>query len=63
MSERRICSNCEGAWAKPRGKLCSACYEYERRNGKPRPESVIIAHGRRLMERRLTVRRPGTTLL
>lgn len=43
------CRNCE--WAKPRAKgLCMPCYLYERRHGTARPESLIVAHGERLLE-------------
>ena len=49
----RVCANCEAAWARPRGRLCSACYEYRRRIGRDRPEDLVVAHGRRVLDKRL----------
>lgn len=46
----KACGNC-GARARPGRRECSACAEYRRTHGFPRPEHTIIAHGQRLLER------------
>jgi predicted ATP-dependent serine protease len=45
----RPCTNCRWRHAERHG-LCQACNMYERRNGEPRPQEKIVAHGRRLAE-------------
>lgn len=32
-------------------RLCFTCYQYRRRTGRDRPESVVVAHGRRIVAR------------
>lgn len=32
---------------------CDACAAYWRRTGRDRPEELVVAHGRRILERRL----------
>jgi len=44
-----VCVVCE--WAQPYAdSRCEPCYRYRRRTGLDRPEHLIVAHGRRLLE-------------
>lgn len=44
-----VCVVCE--WAEPYAQdRCEACYRYRRRTGRDRPEDLIVAHGRWLLE-------------
>jgi hypothetical protein len=45
------CANCHSADVRPTKTLCSACYEYDRRTGKARPEEVVVKHNVRRFER------------
>jgi len=51
-TEPRSCVNCDAAWARQRGRLCWACINYRRRTGKDRPEALVVAHGRRVLDKR-----------
>jgi hypothetical protein len=44
------CQNCRSADVRPTKKLCTACYDYERRTGRHRPEATVIKHNRRRFE-------------
>ena len=44
------CQNCHSAKVRPTTDLCSACYEYDRRTGKARPEEVVVKHNVRRFE-------------
>ncbi len=50
-----VCVVCEWAEA-TKAKRCGTCYAYRRRNGRDRPEELIVAHGRRLLEEELEAR-------
>lgn len=52
VSDRRLCSNCEAAYARARGTWCWACVNYRRRTGRDRPEALVVAHGRRMLDKR-----------
>ncbi len=43
------CATCEWAEATRQGE-CHTCAQYRRRNGRERPEELIVGHGRRLVE-------------
>lgn len=45
------CVNCHSAGVRPTKTLCSACYEYDRRTGRPRPQGLVVKHNDRLIER------------
>ena len=45
-----LCHRCLLAGAK-RGPLCSACLEYQRRTGTPRPAGLIVRHAARISHR------------
>ena len=54
-----LCRRCLLAGAK-RGALCSACLEYQRRTGTPRPATLIVRHADRLSYR-AAARRAGSS--
>jgi hypothetical protein len=45
----RFCTHCGNTPVHARG-LCRSCYQYEYRNGKPRPWGLITAAGQRRLE-------------
>lgn len=47
-----LCSNCEAAPVRANGR-CRACDIYLKRRGTERPENLIVAHGRRIIEAEL----------
>jgi len=51
------CANCHSAKVRPTTTLCSACYEYDRCNGRARPEAVVIKHNVRRHEQEAARRR------
>ncbi len=48
---RGTCSNCGESTTELLKGECRSCYTYRYRNGKPRPEDVIVSHARRFNEK------------
>lgn len=45
-----LCKVCEWRRVKAKGR-CGTCLEYLRRTGRERPVALVVAHGRRVLER------------
>lgn len=52
MARRRNCRNCGCGPVRANGR-CHPCDTYRKRTGRERPEELIVAHGRRIIEAEL----------
>lgn len=53
------CTNCAWRPARATTTLCAACYDYQRRTGRPRPLELILRHLHRTTDREILDRHPA----